>query len=273
MTDYQRALPPGNPQAIPAALGRPKEVTALEYGRCALRTFAFNSDYMNFGSVSAFGNFWADGTCTAECLAVPKGGMGAIALGRAFPSPDYDGTKDHEAPNEDCSCGIYGTLTLEHLISQYPLECRSIVAVFAAQGQTIIGDLGLQTQYARVIAYWLKEAQPSYDPFEYTTMMYGSRPNFDPLRLAATAAVQFKGATYFQHIDQMLRAYGFPSVDPMVLERHGFTKHHRYVRETAFFDALDGGPVWQESGSSQGVIQGLFQQQQKQSWWSKLIGY
>jgi hypothetical protein len=224
----QKALPAskfdnGVP-AIPAQQGRPKEVVALEYGRCALRTFTYNLDYENFGSVSAYGNHWARGSCTARCLA------GSVSY-YPFISPQ----RDHDAPNEHCSCGVYGTLTLEHLVGQYPHEATAVVAVIAAEGQTIIGDLGLQTARATVVAYWLAHQTPPWTWLEYRALDIPHQ--YDGLPVVA--ARQFKDGRHFLRMEDMLREYGFPIPKPEFLQGFGFAPP-----SNTFIDRIFGGPMF-----------------------------
>jgi hypothetical protein len=44
-------------------------------------------------------------------------------------------------------------LDLRNLQRQYPFETDDITAVIAAEGATLIGTVGLRTQYARVVGY------------------------------------------------------------------------------------------------------------------------
>lgn len=109
----------------------------IEVGRYALRTFKLRDGKLG----SLFQSFtWDDGTAIATCLGKGKGGK-------------------HEAPAENCHCGLYGTLTLEHLESQYRSQALNCVAVMAAEGVTYLGDKGLRTAAARIVAYWVAPPQ------------------------------------------------------------------------------------------------------------------
>lgn len=132
------------------------------------------------------GQHWTDGTCTARCHA-DSVNLFSLSLLSALTGVEYGG---HEAPSEDCRCGIYATLTYEHLVDQYPQHTRRIVTVVAAEGQTIIGDKGFRTQYARVVAYWCQD---------------------DLLDICKT---QFKDAKQFPQVNHMLKEYGFLSSAP-----------------------------------------------------------
>ena len=112
-------------------------VPDVEVGRFALRTFALYKNRLR--SVTVLSHFWEGGVCEARCYAGST--MHRIAPPR------------HPAPDEECKCGIYGTLSLQALRSQY-VDARKSVAVFAAEGKTIIGDTGLRTAAARIVAYW-----------------------------------------------------------------------------------------------------------------------
>jgi hypothetical protein len=174
------------------------EVPDVEVARYALRTFKLNfggsanaAQTVSVSSASTWGvgesppppaadvepvltavvmagrDHWKDGTATAKCM----------------------DSKDHESPSEGCNCGIYGTLTMQHLVRQYRNEATNIVAVFAAEGKTIIGDRGLRTAYARVLAYWTNEASPAYKE---------------------AAQRQFKDAKWYETRQEMLAAFDFP---------------------------------------------------------------
>ncbi|BCP41448.1 hypothetical protein MINTMi27_15410 [Mycobacterium intracellulare] len=181
------------------------EKVELEVARYALRTFhqilkpqAFNiydkgigmlpttlADFYELGSIAIGGNHWSDGTCTAKCL----GGMG-MTFSCGDPRCPWCNRNiiNHEAPHDKCSCGIYGCLSLEWLRGQYPDKVSNIVAVIAAEGQTIIGTRGLRTQFARVVAYWCING--------------GGYPEM--------AKRQFVGAQRYLGMSEMLRAYGLP---------------------------------------------------------------
>ena len=107
-----------------------------------------------------------DGTCRAKCFTF-----------RGW----------HPSPLLDCCCGIYGSLSLEVLVRQYPYETSNIVAVIAVEGETIIGSRGLRTEYARVVAWWSK---------------WG--------KYRRQARNQFATADQYGDIDSMLFRYGLP---------------------------------------------------------------
>lgn len=129
------------------------EMVDLEVGRFALRTFVFVNGRPE--SILSYGN-WRDGTCTARCRANTVAWN--FLLGPDFALPE----SDHESPAMECSCGIYGSLSLSHLREHYT-QASDIVAVIAAEGRTIIGTRGLRTERARVVAYWLRlNAKPAF---------------------------------------------------------------------------------------------------------------
>ncbi len=140
-------------------------VPDIEVARYALRTFVTYPVGDRLRSVVKRGHHWHDGTCVAQCL---KG-------------------KDHEAPAEGCSCGIYGTLSLQALERQFDSEAARLVTVIAAEGRTIIGDTGLRTSAARVVAYW----SPSRT-------------------IRKSCKKQFRGSEDFTDLNAMLTAYKLP---------------------------------------------------------------
>ena len=139
------------------------EVVNLEVGRLALRTFLM-SPRLGPRSTWIPGDHWEGGVCKAKCYC-------------------SDGLDElHEPPKLERSCGIYGSFSIDTLRWQYPTLTRDLVAVMAAEGRTIIGNFGLRTQYARIIAYWT--------PY--------------PSRLCQE---KFPDAEMYQNLDEMLRAF------------------------------------------------------------------
>lgn len=155
------------------------EMPDIEVARYALRTFNVTSGRLMPVVVDV--DAWKDGVCEARCeeASFHQWAAGGFAPNRA-PNPP------HGTPSENCSCGIYGCLTIEHLKRQYLHECMSIVTVIAVEGTTIIGDVGLRTQAARIVAYW--------------------SPRRDIRKMCAATCV---GAVGFIDLDGMLTAYGF----------------------------------------------------------------
>lgn len=152
------------------------------------------SDPLTLCSVSAPGSHWTDGTCKAECIEM--GGFNVSAFVALLSGEEIVA---HEAPHETCDCGIYATLSLEHLNRQYPHNAQNMVAVVAAEGQTLIGDRGFRTQYARVVAYWCDD------------------------RLAAPAKRQFRDAQRYMVMSSMLRDFNIHDNDPIRDEERAST--------------------------------------------------
>jgi hypothetical protein len=125
---------------------------------------------------------WEDGTCRAVCAIGSRRIIGG-KLVRVEP---------HDAPHEGCSCGIYGSLSYADLIQQFRSNVKNIVAVIAAEGATIIGDRGLRTAFARVVAYWVTP---------------------DPI-YRHVAAAQFKNAELYGSPLEMAEAYGIALLPP-----------------------------------------------------------
>jgi hypothetical protein len=105
----------------------------FEVARYALRTFKTYDGLLR--PIAMNGHYWMDGVCKAECLS----------------TTNWD---NHTAPDENCSCGVYGSLSVEHLVAQFPRESALLITVIAAEGQTIIGPRGLRCEYARIVGYW-----------------------------------------------------------------------------------------------------------------------
>lgn len=164
------------------------EIPDIEVARYALRTFNVKDGRLM--PVAMLVDAWKGGVCEAECVPNPwtmsytYSALGALAalMGDDVPVPD----RNHDAPAEGCHCGIYGCLTIERLRRQYPLECMDIVTVIAVEGKTIIGEIGLRTQAARIVAYW------------------------SPVKsVRKICADTCQGAKWFASLDDMLTAYRF----------------------------------------------------------------
>lgn len=126
------------------------EDTDLEVARYGLRTFRvrtrgeMRSQQWGLRSVVK-STYWTDGVMEAKCM----------ADARAFLWSLHENEEEHVIPDKNCSCGIYATTSLDSLMAQYPAYALSGgVAVIAAEGPTIIGELGMRTTAARIVAYW-----------------------------------------------------------------------------------------------------------------------
>ncbi len=122
------------------------ELTEWVEPRFALRTFIVRKGHLD--SVVVSGGHWVDpespdkagDTCAAVCLGVSG-----------------DEASAHEAPGEDCKCGIYGAYSLSALRRQYGPQARWIVAVIQCEGTGMEGPVGLRAAKATVIAFWCPE--------------------------------------------------------------------------------------------------------------------
>lgn len=152
------------------------EIPDIEVARYALRTFNVRDGRLM--PVAMPVDAWKGGVCQAECVPNPW----TMTAPWLVVAPD----PNHDAPAEGCHCGIYGCLTIDRLVKQYPLQCMEIVAVIAVEGNTIIGEIGLRTQAARIVAYW------------------SAKKNVRKI-----CADTCGGATGFATLDDMLAAYGF----------------------------------------------------------------
>lgn len=228
------------PQPVPQPV-RPStpDQPDIEVGRYALRTF--QGTYSGGELRSLFQDHtWDNGVAIAKCLknkSKPK----VVNWGGddIFPVPE----PEHDAPDENCECGLYGTLTLDHLLRDYRDRAAKCVVVFAAEGVTFIGNRGLRTAAARIVAYWTAPpvaAVPDgpdelgMGPFWRAGVGYLHQPAQseigevlkvlkDPVR--DTFATQCPDAKYFPDIHEMLKAYGFP-------EYHGeFPPTVTHIRE------------------------------------------
>ena len=145
-----------------------ENIPDIEVARYALRSF--DTSRGKLGSLYQ-STTWDGGTAVARCLTA-----------KHCASP----------PGDDCTCGLYGTLSLQQLVRDYRSRARHCVVVFAAEGPTIIGDKGLRTSAARIVAYWCARELPH---------MRGP--------LAEVFAAQCPNARHFIEMDEMLSAYRF----------------------------------------------------------------
>lgn len=152
------------------------DMTDFEVGRYALRTWNISTDGA-LCSVIISGSHWHGGTCTAQCL------------GDDLAHWQEPLRVKHETPHPQCQCGIYGSLSLDHLVSQYPHHAATLLGVIAAEGITILGSRGLRTQFARVVAYW--------------------SPPFRDI-----VAKEFVDAECFDDLNKMLTTYQIPWESP-----------------------------------------------------------
>lgn len=137
----------------------------LEVARYALRTWKISYFHDRLQSIYVQGSFWDNGVCRARCYrrAISGGIMRAIPSG-------------HQAPHENCNCGVYGSLSLDHLERQYGQYANWVVGVIAAEGPTIIGPRGLRTSFARVVACWTLDVPTFHD---IVTNSFGDVPRYD----------------------------------------------------------------------------------------------
>jgi hypothetical protein len=113
--------------------GEPVDIQIDVYG---LRTFTVSGGQL--GSIVKGAGHWKGGVCTARCLMT-----------------------EHKPPADECACGIYACHSLRGLFGQYSEFASRIVAVIVAEGDTVVGDMGLRTSAARIVAYWCADGQPA----------------------------------------------------------------------------------------------------------------
>lgn len=197
------------------------EAADLEVGRFALRSFKYSVEFESQKIGQQIGwwtdrksrvfrpiaysrvDGWEDGTCEAVCHA-------------------HGARPRHQAPDEQCGCGIYGSLSYADVLHQFREEARHLLAVIAAEGVTIIGTRGLRTQFARVVAYW---ADPSGPGQTTNVQLWGGQrvtrcaPQQPTYR--EVAALQFKDAQAYDSPLEMVEEYGLPLLPPADADRRG----------------------------------------------------
>lgn len=176
-----------------------REDTDLEVARYGLRTF--NVERGNgIGSYprglrSLFKmTYWENGVMEAECLR-DRDELHFLYRMAMLSQRDQEAQDlyRHKPPYKDCHCGVYATLTLDHLLEQYYPQVRANgVAVVAAEGTTIIGDKGMRTTAARIVAYWC--------------------PNRKLRRVYREVCGE--DVPHYSHMDKMLEAYRLPPLPP-----------------------------------------------------------
>lgn len=90
-------------------------------------------------------------------------------------------------------CGIYGSLSYGDLVLQFPGPASGIIAVIAAEGDTIIGTRGLRTAYARVVAYGVVQQK------EYERAAYQQFPDATRCESATELVKRYGLATHGVH--------------------------------------------------------------------------
>lgn len=187
----------------------------LEVGRFALRTFDLTTGRPESICGSLGTGHWKGGVCEARCLA------GSYNKVYSIYSDFWDTVEPvrdcaHPAPDPECECGIYGSLSLKHLQRQYE-AARSLVAVIAAEGQTLIGSRGLRTERARVVAFWYSRPL-SFEWYTWGATWYIRNAWGTPSAIPPNAVDQyFPGATRYDDPGAMARYYGL-DVDSDKLE-------------------------------------------------------
>lgn len=122
---------------------------------------------------------------------------------------------DDAVPVAECACGLYGHLTLDLLVGDYRVHARKNVAVFEAEGRTIIGPRGLKTKAARIQGYWCATLTEK-DVYDHHA----------------------PEAKHFACIDELLKAYHFPAYDPTSTVEGPFPLYRDTRRNERDGDAL-----------------------------------
>lgn len=115
-------------------------IPEIRVGRYGLREFRINRRHKVLTPIAAHHmrhiqtDSWRGGTCIAVC-------------GRG---------NNHPSPHPDCTCGIYAS----NYVAALPWH-GGVIAVIAAEGDTIVGDDGFRTAAARIVAYWIAPDLPA----------------------------------------------------------------------------------------------------------------
>lgn len=129
----------------------------IQVGCYGLRTFKVHTKY-GLTPLNYEGPYWKDGKCIAECLADSSARIRAMFADGTLRIPEGATLEAmfslHKAPHMDCRCGAYAARTMEGLFQFASTQMRDLVTVVAAEGTTIIGQYGLRTEAARIVAYW-----------------------------------------------------------------------------------------------------------------------
>lgn len=188
------------------------EVAELEVARYALRTFKFSRDGLE--SVAVPNRDWNNGVCEAHCRrAVMNGWWGPMWFSIVGGAVEIQEPTPHTSPDLNCSCGIYGSLSLDNLTAQYDYA-RNLVTVIAAEGITIIGSRGLRTQYARVVAWWLSsDVKPTMEEYLNIVCWDPYKVDFGQVivpKFQQICAASFGDAAQYDDLDSMLNDFGLP---------------------------------------------------------------
>ena len=138
-------------------------------GVFALRTFRVSvNGYLV--PATQYSDEWATGAAIARC------------------------SEDHQAPDDDCTCGLYSMNNIHQLRTQYT-QARRLLTVVALEGQTIEGTKGWRSQAARVVDIW-------------------TAPTAVPEAQLAQLVDHLPGVRFHTDVDAMLARYPELSADP-----------------------------------------------------------
>lgn len=149
----------------------------FEIGVHAVRTFKVIEGGL-YG-VAVKGKTWDKGVCEARCTPPPL----RMMYGDRVPM-------SHRSPAHGCECGVYGSLTVDHLFYQFPNCSKRLITVIAAEGRTILGPKGLRTERARAVAFWTPV-----------------------LRVLRVCEKELPDAMFYSDLSEMLVDYNFPKFD------------------------------------------------------------
>lgn len=237
----------------------------FEVGRFALRTFLMYNGKPESLCANTLGRGnWVQGVCEANCYShlfergrYPRPSMRYVRsrlTGRIIDvvcEPSEPKPNNHPAPDISCTCGIYGSLSLEHLQGQYR-GARDLVAVIAAEGNTVVGTHGLRTERARVVAFWQRYETPGEgtplgelfvsssfsvldrkppDPYSYSSCRPLGLIKRNPQPVGGAVERYFPGAQRFDCCEEMVAKYGLDVDAPAGTARNPFTSQVDFWRE------------------------------------------
>lgn len=218
----------------------------IEVGRLGLRTFSYSVIDETLGSLffRKEGD-WMEGTAVSRCDIIERRTQLRGQGWNVWTGPDsvpLTVPAHQDGPYMDCRCGIYAATNLYDLYAQYT-QTMNLVTVVAVEGKTIIGDTGMRSTAARVIAYWVApriddEDVELLDPGEQRKKYGHYLPNhkYRPAIYAA-AQRQFKDAKEYVRLAEMLSAHDLPWLPPEGADGFvGYLATGRVVRSGDWFN-------------------------------------
>lgn len=156
-------------------------------GVVAARTFYVEGGRFQSVNASHRDGGWDTGVAQATCKATLTVWR-SYFYQRNLPDPDPLPVRAHEAPADDCTCGIYSFATAHEVAAQYAEPAGNLIAAIAPEGHAIEGSKGWRSASARILSAWVKseddrvalaENYPDVLFFEDLQRLFDEYPSLD----------------------------------------------------------------------------------------------